>query len=97
VVTASSVPEALQLAGDLSPDLILSDIQKPGLNGYDLVRAVKADQRLHPIPVILISSSSPGTVDLGCSPELGADALINQPIDPTRLVAELEAYLLIHK
>lgn len=47
---------ALKAISKALPDLILLDIVMPGINGYDLCRQIKADQRTHDIPIIFISA-----------------------------------------
>ena len=48
--------EALEKLGSAQYDLVISDIEMPRMNGYELTRAIKADPRIAPIPVIIVSS-----------------------------------------
>jgi CheY-like chemotaxis protein len=57
VQTANSAETALQIAAAAPPDAILSDIQMPGMDGFQLRQAVRADASLAGIPVILMSSA----------------------------------------
>ena len=52
----SSGPEALQAAGRIAPDLILLDINMPGMNGYEVCQCLKADPALKEVPVLFISA-----------------------------------------
>jgi CheY-like chemotaxis protein len=56
VLQAASAPEALTLLQTTRPDLILLDIQLPGLNGLDLTRNLKEDPRTRAIPIIAITA-----------------------------------------
>ncbi len=59
VVTAETGEEALNAAVADRPDAVLSDIQMPGMDGWQLRRAFQQDARLARIPVVLISSALP--------------------------------------
>lgn len=59
VLAARDGAEALRLARDHNPDLIITDFMMPGCNGLELIRAVRADADLAAVPVILISAATP--------------------------------------
>lgn len=59
VLAARDGVEALRLARDHSPDLIITDFMMPGCNGIELIRAVRADADLAAVPVILLSAATP--------------------------------------
>src|SRR5215813_12040811 len=56
VIEAVDGETGLAAAATQKPDLILMDIQLPGLDGYEVTRRLKADAALHPIPVIAITA-----------------------------------------
>jgi PAS domain S-box-containing protein len=56
VITAESGERALQLSTELIPDAILSDVLMPGLDGFGLCRAVRANAALKDVPVVLMSA-----------------------------------------
>ena len=58
VVEAPSGTEALRLLGDEHPDLILLDINMPGMDGWQVLRVIKVDDRTRSIPVALFSIKS---------------------------------------
>jgi two-component system, cell cycle response regulator len=93
VVTASGMGEALRIARQDPPDLILSDIVMEGGSGYEFIRAVKADGRLRSIPFVFNTSSM--TVDSARekSLALGAVKVLFRPIDPDDMLREIEACL----
>jgi two-component system cell cycle response regulator len=73
------------------PDLILSDIHMPVKDGFDLIRAVKADEGLRLIPFVFISSTVWGDHERHRALSLGAARFLVRPIEPQALVAELES------
>lgn len=93
VNAATTVAEALALASDNPPDLILSDLYMPGECGYDLLLAVKADARTKDVPFIIITSRHWGDVDRPSALALGADRFLERPIEPQDLLAEIAACL----
>ncbi len=60
------------------PDLILLDINMPGLSGFDVLEAVKADERLKSVPVVMLTSSD-ASADVARAYELGASGYISKP------------------
>jgi CheY-like chemotaxis protein len=90
VIYAHSANEALALARQTPLDLILSDVHMPGLDGYALIKAVKADPRLRNIPFAFISSAVWPDQDTSMGLSLGAIKFIIRPIEPQALLAEIE-------
>jgi CheY-like chemotaxis protein len=90
ITTAGSVKEALELIRRNPPDLILSDLHMPEADGYDFLKIVKADLQLCAIPFALISSTVWRETDPTIALALGAAKFILRPIEPDRLVAEVE-------
>jgi two-component system cell cycle response regulator len=93
IIAARGVQEALALARQAPPDLILSDLHMPGENGYDLIQAVKADAQLRIIPFVFISSSVWGEKDRATGLNFGAARFLLRPLAPRQLLAEIEACL----
>src|SRR5262245_865763 len=92
VVLAKDGPEGLQLAAQRAVDLIVLDILMPGMDGYDVVAALKADPALREIPVVMISSidDMSGIVR---SVKLGAEDYIFKPFDEVLLKARIDGCL----
>jgi two-component system cell cycle response regulator DivK len=74
------------------PDLILMDIQLPGIDGYEATRRLKADAALHAIPVIVVTSYALAGDD-GKARAAGCDAFISKPYSPRQLLAMVREYL----
>ena len=58
VLEASNGIEALQRVKDGHPDLVLLDIQMPGLNGYDVLAKIREDERFAKLPVIAVTANA---------------------------------------
>ena len=85
VTTAGNGREALAVMAERKPGLIISDVIMPEMDGYELCRSVKGDERFRDIPVILLTSlSDPHDVIRGL--ECGADNFITKPYDETSLL-----------
>jgi signal transduction histidine kinase/ligand-binding sensor domain-containing protein/DNA-binding response OmpR family regulator len=81
--------EALKIAQEKFPDLVISDIRMQVMDGIELCRQIKQDQNLNHIPVILLTGSYGDEVELQ-SIEGGADAYITKPFDKDILLAKVE-------
>lgn len=93
VVTAATTAAALELARTRKPTLILSDVQLEETSGYDLIRQVKADPQLRPIPFVFITSTLIDAKDRVKGLALGAMRYLIRPIEPETLLAEIESCL----
>jgi len=92
VIGAGDGQEALELAAERTPDLMVLDVMMPKLDGYELTRRVRAETSLRSIPVILLTARSQETdVDRGF--EVGADDYLKKPFNPDELVARVRAVL----
>ncbi|MCA8908768.1 MAG: response regulator [Rhodospirillaceae bacterium] len=95
VVRARNGREALDLLRQNLPDILISDVVMPEMNGYDLCRAVKSDPVTARLPVILVTGlSSPQDVFKGLN--AGADNFVTKPYDESNLVSRID-YLLANQ
>ena len=84
--------QALAVASERLPDLVLTDIMMPGLDGLALLRALRADPRTAPIPVILLSARA-GEEARVEGLAAGADDYLIKPFAARELLARVEAHL----
>jgi two-component system sensor histidine kinase/response regulator len=84
---------ALELAKAVGPDLILSDIQMPSMNGYELLNAVKNDTELGKIPFVFMTGVNVATLDLRKGMDLGADDYLTKPFSTEQLLGAVESRL----
>jgi signal transduction histidine kinase/DNA-binding response OmpR family regulator len=92
VTTAAGGRQALELLNSRPFDLVLLDIMMPNVNGYETLAAMKANERLRHIPVIMISAVDEIESVIRCI-ELGAEDYLPKPFNPTLLRARVEACL----
>lgn len=92
VLLASSGSEALQVAFTQLPDIILLDVMMPGMDGYEVCRALKADPRTQHIPVVMVTALTDSTERVR-GLEAGADDFLSKPVDNATLFARLRALL----
>jgi len=84
--------EALELVKKRKPDLVISDVIMPVMNGYDFCRAIKKEARYYTIPVILLTALS-DTKDVALALECGADNFITKPYDEEYLLLRIRQIL----
>lgn len=92
VEVAGDAQEALQKLTGLLPNLILMDVQLPGVDGLSLTRRLKSDQRTAAIPVVALTALAmlgdrERTIDAGCA------GYISKPIDTRTFGAEVRKFL----
>lgn len=92
VLTAANGLEGLQKGRDERPDLIILDLMLPSLNGYEVCRLLKFDQKYRAIPIILCTARSRAE-DMAMGLQVGADAFITKPFDGKALIAKTEELL----
>jgi two-component system cell cycle response regulator len=97
VSIAGNVEDGLALARQMHPDLILSDIHMPGQNGYDFLKAAKADPQLRSIPFIFLSSTFNSHRDRELAHSMGATKPIMRPVEPLVLATEIETCRVKHR
>jgi len=84
--------DALEQIRALKPTILVSDIEMPKLDGYELCSAVKRDPQLQDLPVILLSSlSDPEDIVRGL--HAGADNYVTKPYEPAYLISRIHALL----
>jgi DNA-binding response OmpR family regulator len=89
VLVAGDGSEALRLAFDEHPDLIILDVMLPGMSGFDVVRAVR---RQLTVPVLMLSAREE-EIDKVVGLELGADDYLTKPFSLRELLARVRAML----
>ncbi|MDQ3352932.1 MAG: response regulator [Actinomycetota bacterium] len=92
VLTASDGLQGLQAARDSRPDVVISDVMMPHMNGLELVAALGADEGTDDIPIILLSARAQGT-DVTEGLDVGADAYVTKPFDPLQLIDQVHLLL----
>ncbi|HUP22766.1 MAG TPA: ATP-binding protein [Thermoanaerobaculia bacterium] len=94
VSTASNGESALALARQSPPDLVISDVLMPVMDGFTLCRNWRADPQLRSVPFVLYSSTYDDPKDRDLASAVGADRFASAPLEPSQLlelVREVEA------
>jgi two-component system, cell cycle response regulator DivK len=92
VIEAEDGEAGLAAAAEHRPDLILMDVQLPGIDGYEATRRLKADATLHEVPVIAVTAHALSGAEQEAR-AAGCDGYISKPISPRQLLAKVREYL----
>jgi two-component system cell cycle response regulator DivK len=92
VIEAVTGEDGVTAAETHRPDLILMDIQLPGLDGYEATRQIKANPDLEHIPIIVVTSYALSGDDVKAF-EAGCNAYVSKPFSPRQLLAKIREYL----
>lgn len=92
VIEAVSGNEGVTMAQAHVPDLILMDIQLPGIDGYETTRRIKANAALRHIPIIAVTSYAMDHEESKAL-EAGCDAYFSKPFSPRVLLAKVREYV----
>jgi PAS domain S-box-containing protein len=93
VLTADDGLEGLTLARRERPDLVISDVSMPRMNGLEFCRELRADSELKTVPILLVSALQKGTESVVAGLRAGADDYLEVPFDSARLVAKVSRLL----
>jgi len=89
VLTAKNGQQALEIANEVIPDMIISDVLMPGMDGLDLTNHIKRAAKTDHIPIILLTALSDEKYKIE-SMGRGANAFITKPVDEAFLFAKIE-------
>lgn len=87
-LTAASGQQAIERACNEAPDLILMDVNMPGMDGFAATRKLKADARTKDIPVVFVTGKNQ-KADMAWGQMLGARGYIAKPYTREQIVAQL--------
>ncbi len=86
--------EALHMAQEMQPDLLILDINMPGITGYDVCAQLKSDPKTQQIPIMMLTALT-DVENRVKGLDLGADDYITKPCSPRELVARIDTRLRI--
>ncbi len=92
VVTTCNSEECVKLADELQPDVILLDVYLPGVNGYEMCKALRQQESTRRIPIVLTSIANQSDLKEFVS-LVDANDFIQKPFDNHRLIAKLNQFL----
>ena len=91
VVLAKDGVDALEKLLDVQPDVVLSDIEMPRMDGFDLLRNIRADEQYKHLPVIMITSRT-ADKHRNYALEIGANHYLGKPYDEDELLGLVAGY-----
>jgi class 3 adenylate cyclase/CheY-like chemotaxis protein len=94
VSTAASGEKALQSIAADAPDLVMLDVMMPGMSGYEVCRAIRADPSHAVLPVVLVTALDPAQERIK-GLEAGADDFLTKPVNQAELMARVRSLLRI--
>jgi len=92
IVEVESGEQALDVVATQPPDLILMDIQLPGMDGYEVTRRIKADPALRSITIFAVTSYALSGEEQKAR-AAGCDEYVPKPYSPRQLLAKIRHYL----
>ena len=96
IAYAENGEDALTLIERQPPDLILLDVMMPGINGFDLCRQLKQDNRYQSIPIIFLTAASePDSIIKGF--KVGGSGYVTKPFHTNVLLARVETHLKLYQ
>ncbi len=96
ILTAINGEEGIRVAKEHLPNIIISDVMMPKVDGYEVTKQLKADERTSHIPIVLLTAKADHTSKLE-GLEAGADAYLDKPFDKGELMIRLEKLIEIRK
>jgi putative two-component system response regulator len=91
-IAVADGPDGFRAAIDEAPDLVLLDVELPGMNGLEICRALRADPRTVTLPIILLTGRT-AVEDVVAGLDAGADDFLRKPYDRAELMARIRSVL----
>jgi len=92
LITARNGKEAVDVTKESRPDLVLMDVVMPEMNGFDAVRAIRADQEIQDTPIIMVTTrGDPAQVEEGYA--AGCSDFVTKPVDGPELLSKIRSIL----
>jgi len=96
VITASDGPAALERVRETPPDLVLLDIEMPGMDGYEVCLRLKAEASTREVPVVFLTSRT-GTEDILRGFRCGGQDYVTKPFQPMELLARVHTHVTLKR
>ena len=92
ILVANDGEEGVRVAKAERPDLVLLDVMMPRMNGFEALRALRADSDLRSMPILMVTTRSemPNVLE---GFESGCNEYITKPVDRTELLTKVRSYL----
>lgn len=90
IIAVTNGIQALEVCDNIIPDVILSDLDMPIMDGFELLKTLKSNPKTAQIPIVICSSTTDITTQYLCK-TLGALEYLEKPLDVAKLLSALEA------
>ena len=97
VIEAGTGTEAIRLAAEQRPDLVLLDVNLPDMNGFEVCRRLRTQQATLTVPILHISATFQSDRAEQLAYEGGADSYLTDPVEPTVLLATIHSLLRLRR
>ena len=85
--------QALERALELVPDLVVTDLNIPGIDGFELTRRLKLDPRTSRVPVVAVTGYAAFAADPGRAQRAGCDVVLEKPCSPEHLESTIRSFI----
>jgi CheY-like chemotaxis protein len=85
--------QALERAFESRPDVVVTDLNIPGIDGFELTRRLKQDPRTSDVPVLAVTGYAPFASDPGRAGRAGCDVVLQKPCSPDDLKAAIRGLI----
>ena len=85
--------QALERALELVPDIVVTDLNIPGIDGFELTRRLKHDPRTRNVPVVAVTGYAAFQADPGRAIRAGCDAVLEKPCSPEELESAIRSLI----
>ncbi len=92
VIQATNGEDALAMILSEPPDLVVLDVIMPGMNGFEVIRELRANQKTEKLPVVFCSQKNT-QIDYSWGLDMGADAYLSKPIDSQQFINTIQRFL----
>ena len=92
VLSTSSGDKAVPLITQMTPDLVILDVMLPGLNGFEICKALRANPATAALPVIILTARS-ARADVEAGTQAGANLYVKKPFDADALITQIRSLL----
>ncbi|MFA7228680.1 MAG: response regulator [Melioribacteraceae bacterium] len=92
IVVCADGMEAIEILPTKKVDLVITDLNMPNVDGYELISSIRKNNEYQEIPIIVLSSLG-NTEDIQRGLECGANSYLVKPFDPKRVIYEVSKYL----
>ena len=93
VLEAHNGLQALERAFDFPPDVVVTDLNIPGIDGFELTRRLKSDPRTSAVPILAVTGYAAFAADPGRAHRAGCDAVLPKPCSPDDLETTVRALI----